>query len=81
MPQVKFLKGRKKNLANVPLDNGAIYFTSDERRLYVDTPTARLPVTGDIVAGKIFYALLPKSEWNTETKEQVIEYIQNINVL
>ena len=74
MPQVKFLKGRKKNLANVPLDNGAIYFTSDERRLYVDTPTARLPVTGDIVAGKIFYALLPKSGWNTETKEQVIKY-------
>lgn len=74
MPQVKFLKGRKKNLAAVPLDNGAIYFTSDERRLYVDTPTARLPVTGDIVAGKIFYALLPKSGWNTETKKQVIEY-------
>lgn len=74
MPQVKFLKGRKKNLAAVPLDNGSIYFTSDERRLYVDTPTARLPVTGDIVAGKIFYALLPKSGWNTETKEQVIEY-------
>ena len=72
MPQVKFLKGRKKNLANVPLDNGAIYFTSDERRLYVDTPTARLPVTGDVVAGKIFYALLSKTEWNTETKEQVI---------
>lgn len=73
MPQVKFLKGRKKNLATVPLDNGAIYFTSDERRLYVDTPTARLPVTGDIIAGKIFYALLPKSGWKTETKEQVIE--------
>lgn len=69
MPQVKFLKGRKKNLATVPLDNGAIYFTSDERRLYVDTPTARLPVTGDTIAGKIFYALLPKSGWKTETKE------------
>lgn len=71
MPQVKFLKGRKKNLASVPLDNGAIYFTSDERRLYVDTPTARLPVTGDIVAGKIFYALLPKTGWIE--KKQVIE--------
>lgn len=80
MPQVKFLKGRKKNLAAVPLDNGSIYFTSDERRLYVDTPTARLPVTGDIVAGKIFYALLPKSGWNIETKEQVIEvYLEDLS--
>jgi hypothetical protein len=53
MAQVKFLKGKSQNLSKLPLDHGSVYFTTDDRKLYIDTAVARLPVAGD--SGRIFY--------------------------
>lgn len=49
MSQVKFLRGKTDNLKNVSLENGSIYFTTDERKLYIDTAGARLPITTQTV--------------------------------
>lgn len=63
MPQVKFLKGRSDNLANIPLDNGAIYFTTDEQKLYIDTHVNRLPVIGNTF--RFFYLRANTADWQT----------------
>ena len=63
MPQVKFLKGRSNNLANIPLDNGAIYFTTDEQKLYIDTHVNRLPVIGNTF--RFFYLRADAANWQT----------------
>lgn len=62
MRKVQFLKGRSKDLSKVPLTEGAIYFTTDEHRLYIDTAVSRLPVVTE--AGKVLYVTLPSyQEW------------------
>lgn len=58
MNQVKFLKGKRSSLYTQPLAPGSIYFTEDERRLYIDTETNRIPIAGDSVSGKVFWVRL-----------------------
>lgn len=61
MSQVKFLRGKTDNLKNVSLENGSIYFTTDERKLYIDTAGARLPITTQTVIE--FNVELKDSDW------------------
>lgn len=80
MPNVKFLKGHSSNLSKNPLDNGTIYFTPDTRRLYIDTNSARVPITGDTMCGKIFWVCLPIGSWNAEDKKiQITEWYEQQN--
>lgn len=75
MPQVKFLRGEYNNLKKVPLSDGTIYFTEDTRRLYIDTATARLPVAGDTICGKVFWVLLEKNAWSN-SKQIITKYYE-----
>ena len=47
MPQVQLFKGTKQKLSNTPLTNGGIFFIPEERRLYIDTATERVPILGN----------------------------------
>ena len=66
MAQVKFLQGLRENLPR-ELSPGAIYFTQDERKLYIDTELARLPVVGD--CGKIFYLQFNHKDWTSDRND------------
>ena len=76
MNTVQFLKGKFENLRKVPLTPGAIYFTEDTRRLFIDTDTARLPVASDQMAGKIFWVRLKSSNWTELTQTVSLYYDQ-----
>lgn len=78
MNNLQFLKGKSQNLRKHPLSPGAILFTEDTRRLYVDTDTSRIAVTGDQVAGKIFYVRLDPDSWQETQSGDQTYYMQEV---
>lgn len=78
MNNLQFLKGKSQNLRKYPLSPGAVLFTEDTRRLYVDTDTSRIAVTGDQVAGKIFYVRLDPDAWTEQTLDKKQYWTQDI---
>lgn len=78
---VVFKRGLKRKLSNQPLSDGTIYFTTDERRLYIDTFQSRIPVTGD-PHGKLFYIKLIRENWindGVNISQQVTSYVDDKN--
>jgi len=65
MSQVQFFLGTYDKLQKTRLQDGSIYFVPSQRRLYIDTATRRIPVTGS--AGITFYVQLPASSWINNT--------------
>jgi len=61
MAQVQFFQGTYDKLLNTRLREGAIYFIPQQRRLYIDTATRRVPVVGS--AGLSLYIQLPANGW------------------
>lgn len=72
MAQVQFFQGTYDKLLKARLREGAIYFIPEERRLYIDTATRRVPVIGS--AGLSLYVRLNANDWNDANQQTVTQY-------
>lgn len=74
---VKFLKGLKENLKNVPIVNGQILFTTNSKEIFIDVGTERLEIADtDVLAGNLaalvaFVGTLPEGA----TADTIVGYI------